>query len=112
MSEFINVSAVKKLVKAHDRQCSPCFLNALDAYVSAKIRGACEVHNGGAKRLDGAVLTLSLAAPVKTASKPLVDNSELRADIQKELVIMELQINVLTKQEFLARLSKIKSLLI
>jgi hypothetical protein len=113
MSEFINVSAVKKLVKANDRQCSPGFLVALDAHVSAKIRGACEVHNGGAKRLDGAVLEVAPAAPAESSKKESKDDVDIFSrirEIRTEVIVMELQTNVITEKEFRAAMQKIKSI--
>jgi len=112
MSEFINVSAVKKRVKAADRQCSPGFLVALDAHVSAKIRGACEVHNGGAKRLDENVLGVvgMFSEAAKKENKDEVDIITRIRGIQSEITVVGLRVNVITKKELLASVQKIKSI--
>lgn len=104
MCNFINVSAVKKLVHDKERRCSPGFLAALDASVSATVRRACDAANGGAKTLGEELLIAGTckAAPAEPAG--------IRAAYE-EVVCLDLQINVQTKQEFRKRVATIKSLL-
>lgn len=99
MSEFLNVSAVKKLAHGMDRQCSPEFVEALDAFVSATIRKSCEQ---GDKRLGESSV---IPAPKVSLSK----TSEILLEIKTEVVVMEKQINVLAKESFLSRLRTIKA---
>jgi len=98
--DFIVVSAVKKLVHSKQRRCSPEFLAALDASVSATIRKACDAANGGAKTLGEELLNAGTCkAPVEIAG--------LRAAYE-ELTCLELQINVQTKKEFQTRVARVK----
>lgn len=102
MCDFINVSAVKKLIHDKERRCSPEFLVALDASVSATVRRACDAANGGAKTLGEELL---LAGTCKAAP---VDPNGIRAAYQ-EVVCLGLQMNVQTKEEFQKRVERIKS---
>lgn len=104
MCDFINVSAVKKLVHDKDRRCSPEFLKALDASVSATIRKACDAANGGAKTLGEELLT----AGTCKAAPP---EPEGIREAYNEVICLGLQMNVQTKQEFQKRVARIKSVL-
>ena len=104
MSDFINVSAVKKLVHGKERRCSPEFLEALDSAVNSLVRKACEAHNGGAKTLDASVIgsgAVTIKAPEPAGIRAAYD----------EVVCMGLQMNVQTKQEFQKRVATVKGLL-
>lgn len=103
MCDFINVSAVKKLIHDKDRRCAPEFLEALDSAVSALVRKACESHNGGAKTLDAAVLSAGATtkAPEPTGIRAAFD----------EVCVMGMQMNVQTKEEFQKRIRNIKGAL-
>lgn len=102
--DFIIVSAVKKLIHSKERRCSPEFLKALDASVSATVRKACDAANGGAKTLGEELL---LSGTCKAAS---AEPAGIRAAYD-EVICLDLQINVQTKQEFRKRVAAIKSLL-
>jgi hypothetical protein len=101
MSEFLNISAVKKLAHDKDRQCSPEFIECLDGLVSAKIRQACE---SGDKRLGAESLG---AGGIGNASNKL---SEHVRSIRLEVAEATLKVNVGEKAEFLKILRNIRSL--
>lgn len=86
MSDFINESAVKKLIHANDKRCSDEFLTALDAFVKSKVQACCDARNGGAKTLDESVVT-------NTASAAASENLELVKEIKNEAVSAELKAN-------------------
>jgi hypothetical protein len=100
MSEFLNISAVKKLAHDKDRQCSPEFIESLDGLVSAKIRQACE---SGDKRLSAD----SLGGGLGNISNKLTEN--VRA-IRTEVAEAALKVNVIERAEYLKILRTIKSL--
>lgn len=98
--KFLNVSAVKKLAHGMDRQCSPEFVEALDAFVSATIRKSCEQ---GDKRLGESSV---IPAPKVSLSK----TAEVVHEIKTEAVCAELQINTRDREGFLKSLDNIKTL--
>jgi hypothetical protein len=53
--KFFKGSVVRKLIKESGRRVSPEFLQILDRHIEAKIKKACETHNGSKKTLDAAV---------------------------------------------------------
>lgn len=103
MSEFIVVANVKKLVRSHNNQSSPEFLEALDAFVSAKVRACCELY-GENKRLDATAVHGSL----EKKNNPS-DLREKIVTIKDEAVDAELQVNIKSRAEFLKAIHKIKS---
>lgn len=54
-TKYLNVSAVRKLVKGQGKRVSQDFLLALDRLVERKVLQATQEHNGGKKTLDSAV---------------------------------------------------------
>ena len=46
---------VRKLIKESGRRVSPEFLQLLDRHIEAKVKKACDTHNGAKKTLDAAV---------------------------------------------------------
>lgn len=53
--KFFKGSVVRKLIKDHGRRVSPEFLQLLDRHIEAKVKKACDTHNGNKKTLDAAV---------------------------------------------------------
>jgi hypothetical protein len=54
--QYLNQSAVRKLVKENGKRCSGEFLLALDDLVRSRVVAATKVHNGGRVTLDASVL--------------------------------------------------------
>lgn len=54
--QYLNQSAVRKLVKENGKRSSAEFLMALDDLVRSRVNAACKVHNGGRATLDASVL--------------------------------------------------------
>lgn len=101
MCQYINVSAVKKVIKDKDRQCGSGFLSALDQFVFKSVEDACTVRNGGAKRLDAFIFGVTKES--KSVSK----------NIEKALVqvrCLELKVNTISRKEYLDHLSEIRRL--
>lgn len=100
-TEFITVSAVRKLVHGKGRRISPEFLAALDSAVSALVRKACEAHNGGAKTLDASVLSngVTVKAPEPKGVRAAYD----------EITCMGYQMRVMSQAEFQDRVARAKS---
>ena len=53
--KFFKGSVVRKLIKESGRRVSPEFLQLLDRHIEAKVKKACDTHNGAKKTLDAAV---------------------------------------------------------
>ena len=53
--KFFKGSVVRKLIKESGRRVSPEFLQLLDKHIEAKVKKACDTHNGAKKTLDAAV---------------------------------------------------------
>lgn len=52
MAIVLNISAIRKIAKQHDRRLGNEFANALNDFVIYKVIEACQIHNGGKKTLD------------------------------------------------------------
>lgn len=103
MSEFINVSSIKKLIHDNKRRCSDEFLETLDGLIKNMVLKACEDPNDGMKTLGEDVL-LTGKSKVKKPDKWI----EFIRDIRQEAVAAELKLKIITKKEFSSAMSDIK----
>ena len=55
---YINVKRVGQLIREHDRQPTILALAAINREVAAAVRRACEVANGGRKRLSDVAVAM------------------------------------------------------
>lgn len=108
MCEFINVSAVKKLVKANGKRSGDDFITALDARVRAQIEKACSVHNGGAKTLTEAVL--NCAGAPKVAESGNATKAAIK-EARNEAVEIQFKINEYGREDVLRGVRRIMELL-
>lgn len=101
--KLLVVSEVKKLIKAQGNQSGPEFLLALDAQVSATIRKAC-ADEGPHTRLSEASLTGRAAvAPTK-----IDDKREKLKELRNLAARALLQVNVVTKTDYLKFFNSVK----
>lgn len=100
--QFLNISSVKKLVRSAERQASPDFFTELDAFVSAKVRKCCE--QGGTKRLG----QTDISATVAKVEVQKDDVKKCLDELWLDVCCLRLQLNVLTKEEFIKRLDNVK----
>jgi histone H3/H4 len=103
MSEFINVSKIKKLVHSCKRRVSADFLEELDAAIKAYVEKICASA--------GSMVTLGkesvyLVSPTKKVTDTRTDLRQLL----DEVVTMEMNVNVVTRDEYLKRVRSMKSI--
>lgn len=59
---YITAKNVRALVNDKGRQSTPEYLSTLDEVVEHLVQRACEIHNGGYKRLDGTLALMAVKA--------------------------------------------------
>lgn len=101
MCNYLNVSAVKKLIHDKERRCGPEFLVALDKLVMDKVNQTCD-HNDGLKTIK-ALATEAPAAPTDSVEGAMVA-------IAEEAAFLELKTNSITKAEYIKSVNRIQSI--
>jgi predicted adenine nucleotide alpha hydrolase (AANH) superfamily ATPase len=105
MSEFINVSKIKKLVHSCKRRVSPDFLEELDAATKAYVEKICSSA--------GSMVTLGKESVYLVSHSKAAVVTDTRADLRQlldEVVTMEMNVNVVTRDEYLKRVRSMKSI--
>lgn len=101
MCNYLNVSAVKKLIHDKERRCGPEFLVALDKLIVDKVNQTCD-HNDGLKTIK-ALATDGPPPPTDSVAGTM-------AAIAEEAAFLELKTNSITKAEYVKSVTRIQSL--
>lgn len=102
MCNYLNVSAVKKLIHDKERRCGPEFLVALDKMIMDKVNQTCDLSNDGLKTIK-ALATDAPAPPTDSVAGTI-------AAIAEEAAFLELKTNSITKGEYVKSVNRIQSL--